>query len=192
MDERFALAGKGLWFLFLSVILNLIGNIVGIVPLLGGAAEKVLEVAAFALSLYGPWSAREAHPNFLNAFYASIVGAALNVVDWFIPEESTFLAVVVGIVAIVVSVLEVYFICSASRDLLREKGDQPLADRADLIWKLVAGCSAVVLASLLLVWIPGVNLLAGVASLVASIVLIVAMILEVLFYYKGANSLKAA
>lgn len=192
MDERFALAGKGLWYLFLAAILNLASGVVGIVPLLGGAASKILSVAAFALTLYGPWSAREAHPNFLNAFYTTVAGTVLNVVDWFIPEESAFLSLVVGAVAIVVSVLGVYFICSASRDLLREKGDQSLANRADLIWKLVAGCSAVVLASLLVVWIPGVNLLAGVASLVAAIVLIVAGILEILFYYKAANSLKAA
>lgn len=191
MNERFALAGKGLWCLFLAAILNLIGGVVELVPLLGGVVAGVLSVAAFLLDLYGPWCAREVHPRFLHAFYAAVAGTIINVLGWFVPEDG-IPALIVSVVGIAVQLLLVYCICSASADLLREKGDVALAQRADLIWKLVAGCAAVELVSLLLVWIPVINLLAALASLVAAIVLLVAYVLQVIFYYQAATSLKAA
>lgn len=189
MSEVYDQAGKGLWFLFLSAILSLAAAIVGFIPLLGDLVGLVLMVAAFALNILGPYVARDSHPFFRYAFYASIAAAVLDVLGEVVPDEG-LLSGLVNLAASLAGLALVYFICTAAGDLLREKGDETLANRADLLWKLQAGCTVVVFASLLVAWIPVLNVLAALAALVVAIVAIVVGIMQVIFYYNAAGSLR--
>lgn len=191
MNERFALAGKGLWLLFLSVILTLAAVVVAIIPVIGWVAAPVMIIAALVIQFYAPYSARTAHPNFQNAFYIALISLVLGILSAFVPDEG-FLAGLVSIASSVLSFLFTYFICTAAGALLAEKGDGEQAARADLIWKLVAGCSAVAILCTLVGWVPVLGAVVGIVGVVASIVNFVASILEVIFYYKASNSLKAA
>lgn len=191
MNERFALAGRGLWFLFLSVILTLAAVVAVIIPIIGWVAYPFIIIAALVLQFYAPYSARTAHPNFQNAFYIAIVSLALGVVNIFVPDEG-MLAGLVSIISDVLSFLFTYFICTAAGELLAEKGDAEQAARAALIWKLVGACSAVSILCTLTGWIPVLGAIVGVAGVIAGIVSFVASILEIIFYYKAATSLKAA
>lgn len=191
MDKRFALAGKCLWFLFLSVILTLAAAVAMIVPIIGWVAAPIMAVVGLVLAFYGPYAARAAHPNFQNAFYIALVSLALGIISNFIPDEGV-LAGLVSIGSDVLNFLSVYFVCTAAGELLAEKGDGPQAVRADLIWKLVGGCNVVSILGTLIGWVPVLGALVSVAGVVAAIVSVVALVLEIIFYYKAANSLKAA
>lgn len=190
MDERFDLAGKGLWFLFLAVILTLAGAMILVVPIIGWVASPFMLIAGLALAIYGPYAARTAHPNFRNAFYIALVSLVLGIISAFLPEEGV-IAGLVSILSEALSFLSAYFICTAAGELLAEKGNAEQAQRADLIWKLVGACSAVSILCTLTGWIPVLGAIVGLAGVVAGIVGIVAGILEIIFYYKAATSLRA-
>lgn len=191
MNERFSLAGKGLWLLFLSVILTLAAVVVAIVPIIGWVAAPIMVLVALVIQFYAPYSARTAHTNFQNAFYVALVALVLGVISAFVPEEGV-LAGLVSILSEILSFLFTYFVCTAAGELLAEKGDVEQATRAELIWKLVAGCCVVSILCTLTGWVPVLGAIVGVAGVIASIVSFVASILEVIFYYKAAASLKAA
>lgn len=191
MNERFSLAGKGMWLLFLSVILTLAAVVVVIVPIIGWVAAPIMVLVALVMQFYAPYSARTAHANFQNAFYVAIVALVLGIISVFVPEEGV-LAGLVSILSEILSFLFTYFVCTAAGELLAEKGDVEQARRAELIWKLVAGCCVVSILCTLIGWVPVLGAIVGVAGVIASLVSFVASILEVIFYYKAANSLKAA
>lgn len=191
MNERFAVAGKGLWFLFLSVVLTLAAVVAMIIPIIGWVAAPFMVIAGLVLAIYGPYAARTAHPNFQNAFYIALVSLVLGIVSSFAPDEGV-LAGLVSIVSDVLGFLSAYFICTAAGELLAEKGDTEQAARADLIWKLVGVCNAVSILSTLVGWVPVLGTLVGIVGVVAGIVSVVALVLEIIFYYKASASLKAA
>lgn len=191
MNERFALAGKGLWFLFLSVILALAAVVAMIIPIIGWVAAPFMVIAGLVLAIYGPYVARNAHANFQNAFYIALVSLVLGIVSAFVPEEGV-LAGLVSIISEVLGFLSAYFICTAAGELLAEKGDTEQAARADLIWKLVGVCNAVSILCTLTGWVPVLGTLVGIVGVVAGIVSVVALVLEIIFYYKASASLKAA
>lgn len=191
MNERFSLAGKGMWLLFLSVILTLAAVVVAIVPIIGWVAAPIMVLVALVMQFYAPYSAHTAHANFQNAFYVAIVALVLGIISVFVPEEGV-LAGLVSILSEILSFLFTYFVCTAAGELLAEKGDVEQAHRAELIWKLVAGCCVVSILCTLIGWVPVLGAIVGVAGVIASLVSFVASILEVIFYYKAANSLKAA
>lgn len=190
MNEKFALAGKGLWFLFLADILMLAAIVVAFIPILGVILVLVASIAAFVLQLYGPYVARNSHPNFKNAFYASVVAIVVGILAGIFDEG--LLGGLMDIVSTVVGFCITYFVCTAAGELLAEKGDTEQAARAGLIWKLYAISTVVSILNTLTSWIPVLNVLVGVAAVIASIVGLVAGILLIIFYYKASNSLKAA
>lgn len=191
MNERFAVAGKGLWFLFLGEILALAAVVAMIIPIIGWVAAPFMAIAGLVLAIYGPYAARAAHSNFQNAFYIAIVSLVLGIVSSFVPDEG-MLAGLVSILSDVLGFLSAYFICTAAGELLAEKGDTEQAARADLIWKLVGGCRAVSILCTLIGWVPVVGAVVGVVGVIAGIVSVVALVLEIIFYYKASASLKAA
>lgn len=191
MDERFALAGKGLYYLFLSVILFVVGLVTVMVPLLGWIAGPILMLVGLVLQLMGPYVARDAHPNFQNAFFISLGILVVSVVSVFLPDEG-FLAWLADIITDVLSFLAVYFICTAAGELLAEKGDAEQAARAELLWKVTGLCAVISILCTLTSWIPVLGAIVGVAGVVSSLVGFVAYILEIIFYYKASQSLKGA
>lgn len=188
MNENFTLAGKGLKYLFLAQILSLVAIVLAIIPIVGWIASVVLIFVGAVLEFVGPYTARNAHPNFQNAFYAAIAGLAVSVLSAFLPSEG-FLGGLVNIVTTLISFAIVYFVCTASEPLLDAKGDGELAQRAVTIWKLYAGCTLVSIVCTLVSWIPLLNILAAIANVVASVVQLVAYVLLIIFYYKASKSL---
>lgn len=190
MNEKFALAGKGLWFLFLAQILALVAIVIAFIPILGGIVALVLSIVIFVFELYGPYVARNSHDNFKNAFYASIVAIVVGILAGIFDEG--FLGGLTDILSSIVSFCITYFVCTAAGELLAEKGDAEQATRANLIWKMYAVCTVVSILCTLTSWIPVLNILMGVAAVISGIVGLVAGILLIIFYYKASESLKAA
>lgn len=190
MRETFEKAGKGLWLLFIAEILYLAAFVIALVPILGWIVGMVLSVIAFLLQFYGPYVARHSHPNFMNAFYASVVSLAVGFLSAFFPEG--FMKGLMDIVIALVGFCITYFICTAAGVLLAEKGDMEQAAQAGLIWKLHAACTVVSILCTLVGWVPVLDILLGVASALSSIVSVVGYVLLIIFYYKASKSLKAA
>lgn len=189
--NEFTLAGKGLKYLFLSQILALAAAVLLVIPVVGKIAFVVLGIVSMILRCLGPYVARDTHPHFKNAFYMTIAALVVGLIS-INPNGFpvfAFLAVLLNIVKAVISLAIVYFVCTASETLLDAKGNGELAHLAVIIWELCAGCTLVSVVCTLVGWIPLLNILAAVASVVAFIVQLVASVLLIIFYYKASNFL---
>lgn len=186
--SNFAVAGNGLKKMFLGEIVVLIGAVVVFIPILG-IVGSIAAIVGSILILVGLYSTRDAHPNYQYAFYMAIAGIVMNALAMIFTEG--FLSSLVSVGSTAVSFFQLYFICTASGELLNAKGDSYQADRATLIWKINAVCALVSIAAVLVSWIPVINVIAAVAVLVAGIAEIVAAVLYLIFLYKGSQSLLA-
>lgn len=183
MQDNYVVAGKGLQFMFWGTIVTLVG---AFIPLLGA----IVVIVGSLVMLYGLYTAMNAQENYKLAMYMVIVGVALSLLGMLL-SKSVILSVLVSVVSQVVNFLTTYYICTATAALLSAKGDQAQADKANLIITLNLICAVVSIVCALVGWIPVINILAGVAGLIAGIVAIVAFVLQLIFYYKSAQSLLA-
>lgn len=182
MENNYAVAGKGLQFMFWGTIVGLVG---AFIPLLG----FLVMIVGGLVVLYGLYTAMGTQENYKMAMYMVILSVVLNILSGFC-DEGIFNAVL-SVASTVVSFLQVYYICTATAALLSAKGDQAQADKAKLIVTLNLICAVVSIVCLLVAWIPVVNVLAAVAAVLAGIVGIVAAVLQLIFYFKSSKSLLA-
>lgn len=187
MNQEYTLAGKGLRYLFWSQILALLAVVVGVIPVLGWIAAFAMMLVGAVLEFVGPYTARNAHPGFQTAFYAALISIVVAVLSGMFKEG--LMAAVVAIVSTLLSFAITYFVCSAAGALLSAKGDNALADRAGLIWKLYGGCAVVEILATVLGGVPILGAVIGVINAIASIVSLVAYVMLILFYYQASNSL---
>lgn len=182
MENNYAVAGKGLQFMFWGTIVTLVG---AFIPLVGG----IVAIAGALVMLYGLYTAMNTQENYKLAMYMVIASVVLSILG--VVFSKGILNALVSIASAVVSFLEVYYICTASAALLSAKGDQQQADKSNLIITLNLICAVVSVVCILVGWIPVVNILAAVAAVLAAIVSIVAFVLQLIFYYKSSQSLLA-
>lgn len=182
MENNYAMAGKGLQFMFWGTIVSLVG---AVIPVVGAFIGLVGSVVV----LYGLYTTMGAQENYAMAMYMVIAAIVLNVLGVFFPDG--IFGVVLNVLDTAVSFLEVYYICTATAALLSTKGDLAQADKAKLIITLNLICAAVVIICSLVVWIPVVAVIAVFVAGLSSIVALVALVLQLIFYYKSSKSLLA-
>lgn len=182
MQDNYIVAGKGLQFMFWGTIVTLVGMFI---PLLGG----IVAIVGGVVVLYGLYTAMGAHENYKLAMYLVILGVVLNILSAIFSEG--IFSVVLSVASTVVSFLEVYYICTATAELLSSKGDLAQADKAKLIVTLNLICTVVVVVCSLVVWIPVVAVIAVFLAGLSGIVALVALVLQLIFYYKSSKSLLA-
>lgn len=181
MNENYTLAGKALKLLFIGAIVSLFAFL----PVVGA----LLSLAGAVITLYALYTAMNAHVNYKNAMYMDLAAVVISLLGIFFSDG--FFGGLLDILYSVVTFLVTYFVCTASAELLKQKGDQAQADRAGLIWKLYFVCAAVSVLCTLVSWIPLVNVLAAVCAVIMAIVQVVAYVLLIIFYYKASGSLTA-
>lgn len=187
MYQNYTPAGNGMKQMFLAQIIGIISIFILFIPILGWIVGMVGALAGGILSLIGLNTAAQAHPNFRNAFNATIANLVVSILNNFLKEG--FLGAVLSMVSSVLSFLVIYFVCTGASELLSSKGDVSQADRGQLIWKLCLGCTAVAVVGGILAVVPIVGALGAIATVVAGIVQLVAQILFIIFLYAGSQSL---
>lgn len=176
MHEQYRLAGKGLFLVFVGQILN----IFALIPIVGA----ILSVVGLVLTLVGLHSAGQYHPGYKTAFTVSIVSLVISVIN-------IFAVGLLGIVTAILSLVIVYYICTATAELLSSKGDGMLAEKGLKIWKMYKNCTIVTVVCLILAFVPILGIIAAIVAFIAAIVLIVAGILYIIFLYKAQASLQS-
>lgn len=182
MENNYAVAGKGLQFMFWGTIVSLVGVLLPVVGVLVALVGSVVV-------LYGLYTAMGTQGNYKMAMYMVIAAIVLSVLGFFFPDG--IFGVVLNVLSSVVSFLEVYYICTATAELLSAKGDLAQADKAKLIITLNLICAVVTIVCSLVVWIPVVAVIAVFVAGLSSIVALVALVLQLIFYYKSYKSLLA-
>lgn len=196
-------AGKGLRTIFYAYVLLTIaaggGIVMGLVSRLMGrdglsalAAVLLLlcMVAALVLQLIGLNTAVPAHEVYGYAWTVTIISIVVNIVGTLVGEHGLVgnLLIMVGDV---LDATAVYFICTATIELLMGKVDEFLAERGLVIRRMYLAFTAVSLVCTLLSGVPLLNILAWVGGMIASVMLLVAGVLFVMFLYHASESLMA-
>lgn len=178
-------AGKALRLVFLGAVIGALGSFRAVNSVVGGVAA----ILGAALVLYGLYTAVPAHPYYRLAMMMEVACIVISVL--LIIFKSGLLGGIFSILNTLAALLSTAFVCSATRALLKDKGDGELAEQARLITLLYALCAAVSIICILVSWIPVLNILASITGAVTSIVMLVANIIKIVFYFQASRSLLA-
>lgn len=185
--QRYHHAGKGLGVLFWSEIALLASFLLALIPLAGGMLSVLAVTVAGIGGFYGVWLLRNAHPHYMHVIYISFVSLALMLLDRFLLTDGLW-GGLVDIACATASFLGFYFMCTATADLLVEKGNPALAARGRLIWKL-SGAARIL--DVLLGWMPLAGTILTVAGYAILTVDFVVKVLLLIFYYRSSRCLLA-
>lgn len=188
MNENFVRAGRGLHIIFLAGILAIVSLVLAVIPvivLLGGVGA----ITAIVLTLVGLNTASPTNPSFKTAMAASIINIVVSLVGVLFPAGG-FLNILASTANSVLGLAVVYFVCIASTELVEEKGDPTLAQKGRFVWKLTAVCTGCSILFSLVVFIPGLTVMATIASVAAAIVGLVGTVLYLIFLNRAANYLR--
>lgn len=192
-DQRHILAGGGLRLMFIGglIALCVFLPIVGAFAALGGGI----------VSLIGLVQTQKADADYKNAVTMFILGLVIGVVQSLVEQfaPKTDLGVVIGVGGIVIAVLsildvlvsflQVYYVCKATSGLLREMEETRVAAFGDVVWKLYAACA---IASVVIGVIAGVVLLAGaVLSALSFVLSIISSVFYFIFLFRSQKAMLA-
>lgn len=178
-------AGKALRLVFLGAAVAALGSFRVVDPVVGGVAA----ILGAALVLYGLYTAVPAHPYYRLAMMMEVACIVISVLQ--IIFKSGLVGSIFSILNTLAALLSTAFVCSATRALLQEKSDGELAEQARLITLLYALCALVSILCILVSWVPILNILASITGAITSIVMLVANIIKISFYFKASRSLLA-
>lgn len=182
--NEYRAAGDGLHTMYVGEIVQLVSLAVTfIIPFLGVIGVLIGGIVV----LVGLNKAGEAHSGFQTALMLSVVGIVLSLLKS-LTGNSAGAASVLGIISGIISCFETYYICTASGSLLKDMGEHTLAEQAEQLWKMVAGCEAVAIGCSLVIWIPVLNILAVFALVITFVVSIVMYFLRIGFYNSASKA----
>lgn len=180
MDSTRAIAGKGLFYVFVGQIVSLFTFI----PFLGG----FVGLAALVISIYGFYTMAKADNDYNTAFIVTIVNLVITLIHMF-AFKSGAMNLLVTVANTLLSFLVVYYVCTATAALLQGV-DDGLVNRAGLIWKMYLVCTVILIVCQILSYIPIINILAGIAAFLTAIVQLVASILYLIFLWSSQKTLQ--
>lgn len=173
-------AGKGLFYMFLGQVLSLLTFIIPIVGTFFG-------LAGFVLSLTGIYILSGADSGYKRAFNLTLLSFVLNIVSVFF--KTGILSSLIGFVYPILSFLIVYYICKTTGEFLQGV-DTALVKRSELIWKIYAFCTIVILIGSLLIYVPIVNIIVGIINLIIGVVQLAAALLYMIFLWQSQKVLR--
>lgn len=197
MQANHIIAGKALKLMFLGALIALIGTAAGMIPGIS-AISGIATLVGGVMSLIGLIQAGPAHKRYSRAILMLIIGIVCAVVSTFVIAGGTIggsVGVILFGAALMMGVsvfglLQNYFVCTATSELLREAGNDASAAKGDTAWKINAGCYVVIIVlTLVSVFAPTI---AGILSIITGIVSIVGSVIYVIFLKEGHETLSAS
>ena len=178
-------AGRGLHLVFLGQIVSIIAVILILIPIVGTVAA----LAGFVIGLYGLYVASRAMDGYNTALYCMVGGIVINVISVFVSSG------IIGIISSLLNLAIIYCVCTVTAGILDGLGGAEAHDTARrglMVWKINLGCTIVEVICSVLAFIPLVNILAFLVSMLTSLVALVGGILYLMFLYKSSNVLMTA
>ncbi len=186
MHDNYVKAGNALKLMFAGQLVGIVGALLGGVA---GIAGAVVTLMGKGLVFYGLFSTRTAHVGYRYALYAQAVSLLGNLIASLLPAGQDTVLTVLSLIITVADPVALYFICSTSAQLLAQRGENSLADRGNLVWKLAVGCFVADLACVAMGWTQMLDLLVAAAQIVILLVRVAAYVLLVVFYYSASKAL---
>ncbi len=189
MQDNYVKAGSALRIMFVGQMVVIIAGVLslrngmGIIP-------SAVTLMGNGLVFYGVFSARTAHVGYRYALYAQAVSLLCNLIGSLLPEGHTTVLTVLSVIITIANPVALYFICSTSAKFLEHHGgEDALADRGNLVWKIAVACFVADLACVAMGWTQMLDMFIAVAQVVILVARLVAYVLLVMFYYSASNAL---
>lgn len=153
-------------------------------------AGVIIALISFVMELVGLVKAGPAHSGYKTALYMVLVNIGIGIVGFFVSGNAIFSGILQGVSPIVVF-LSVYFVLSATIALLREKGDEATAAKGATVRTIYLVCTAVNVVGNLIVACPALANVASIATMISSVVQVVALFMYISFLGRGVRALGA-
>lgn len=180
METAYNIAGRGLKRMFTGEVVALIGLVVLLIPAFGITGLVAVLVGGI-MAIVGLWGAREAHGNYKRAFVILVAGEVLSVLGTVAGGGGA--GTLFGVLGSVAGMFQVYFVCNATSELLRELGHEDEVRSGALVWKANAGCCLALIAVRVLALFD--QTLALVLTIITGLVGTVIGVIYVVFLYKS-------
>lgn len=151
-------------------------------------AGLIIAVVSFVMEIVGVCKAGHAHPGYKTALYMILVNIALGLASLFVMNIAIFSGVLHALSPIAVF-LSVYFVLSATIALLREKGDEASAAKGTIVRTMYLVSTAVSVVSELVLTVPALSGVATAATMISSVVQIVALFMYISFLGRSVHTL---
>lgn len=176
--------GQGLRVVFWGEVIGIAGSVLAWIPLIGG----LLAMAGVVMELYGLYRMSRAVDSYRTAFYCGLVSLVVSAFSVFVNGT----LVVIG--NNLINLLLLYCVCTTTAGILEGLGGVAAneeAHRGMQVWKINLVCTVVGIGCMLLAYIPVLNMLAALVSVIMLVVSLVGGILYLIFLYKSQAILQA-
>lgn len=181
--RKYPNAAEGLRLMFIAQIVMIVGTVLALVPILG----SIIIIAGGIVNLLGLYKAQTDDNGYQMAFYVSIAGIVVDVLRGIVGEGVLY--TLLGIVASVLGLAVVYYVCITTSNLLHSIGEETLADKGVTVWRIYLAVGIVSIVCRVLSFVPVLNVLAMAVSVVAAIAQLVGYILYLIFLNGSSKAL---
>ena len=191
LKEYYENASLGLKKMYIGRIGSLICTVFSLIP--GFDRLTVLPLFVFILfELLGVYQTGKDIRKCKAAFFITLVGVLLF---WFfdgISETNTEVGVVLSVADNILSIWTAYLICTSVADVMRQMGEEAVAKKGYLIWKIRLVCYCIIIVATVLTLIPGFQAAAVIVSSIITLLLsTIVNIVYVIFLHHSAKVLQA-
>ncbi len=185
--EKYWDAGAGLKKMFIASIGVVVCLVLVLVP--GINLLAALAALAFAiLSMVGLYQAGKDIESCKTAFMLTIAKIVVNVIGNV--TQNAMISLIIALAGYVLDALVVYLVCTSVSDIIERMGENSIANKGRLIWKLYLGGFIVTVVLSLLMVIPSLSGITVVINIAVTLLSVAVMVLYTIFLYQSSNILQ--
>ncbi len=175
-------AASGIKKMFLSRMVGIIGVVLAFIPFIGPFFTLVCAIAATIFNVWGILEASKDHNGYQTALVFTVADLIFTVVRTFISDGAV--SSVLAFAGDVMELAVLYYICKTTGELLRDLKNYGLADKGDRVWNINKTCLII-----MALFIPILNILAAITSLIVAVVTIYAAVVYLIYLYQSGQYL---
>lgn len=180
-------AASGIKKVFFAKIIGVIGFVLAFIPFFGAFLTLACTIAATIFNVWGILEASKDHDGYQTALVFTIADLIFALVNTFI--DNAAVSNVISFAGNVMNIAVLYYICKSTGDLLRDMKNYGLANKGDHVWNINKTCLIITAVCLVVAFIPLLNILAALTSLVVLGVTIYASVVYLIYLYQSGQYL---
>ncbi len=183
--KKYPNAVAGLKLVLLGELAGIVGSVLGLIHVLDLVAAIIILLGGIAI-LLGLFKASADDEGYRTALMLSLANIVIAFVGNVLKSHTA--SVVLGIVATVIQLGVIFFVCNTTSNLLHSANQEAVSKLGTLIWKVNVLCVVAAVIINVLSVIPVLRLLAIPLSILLVVVQLVADAAYILFLYQATNA----
>lgn len=185
---RYPNAASGIKKVFLAKVIAIVGVVLAFIPLLGIFLGLGCSIAACILNIMGIMEASKDDEGYHSALVFTVASVIVSAIKVFVSSGSAF-AKVLSYADDIFQILVLFYVCTTTARLLGNAGNMALSAKGDRVWNINKTCLIIIVVCAVLAFIPLVNILAALTSIIVALVMLYASIVYLVFLYQSGEYL---